>query len=77
MAEALRDMLDSLARLLGRTRAITALSTMVGAVVLARLADDPVLAEECLATAAADVLAHGSINREAPETPIAAPISVG
>jgi TetR/AcrR family transcriptional repressor of nem operon len=54
----MRTMLDALARCLpgrSRQRAMTALSTMVGAVVLARIADDPELANEFLAVAAADV----------------------
>ena len=51
VAGALRGMLDALARVLpGRKRqkALTSLSTMVGAVVLSRLADDPALAEAFL-----------------------------
>jgi TetR/AcrR family transcriptional repressor of nem operon len=54
---AMRTMLDALARCLPgrRQRAMTALSTMVGAVVLARIADDPELANEFLAVAAAEV----------------------
>jgi TetR/AcrR family transcriptional repressor of nem operon len=56
---ALLGMLDALARVLpGRKRqkALAALSTMVGAVVLARLADDPALAEAFLDAAAASIL---------------------
>ena len=56
---ALRGMLDALARVLpGRRRqkALTSLSTMVGAVVLSRLADDPALAEAFLNAAAASIL---------------------
>jgi TetR/AcrR family transcriptional repressor of nem operon len=56
---ALRGMLDALARVLpGRRRqnALASLSTMVGAVVLSRLADDPALAEAFLAAAADSVL---------------------
>jgi TetR/AcrR family transcriptional regulator, transcriptional repressor for nem operon len=56
---ALRGMLDALTRLMPgrrRRRALTALSTMVGAVVLARLADDPVLAHGFLDAAAASIL---------------------
>ena len=64
MAGALRGMLDALTRCipgatprLRRKRAVAALATMVGAVVLARLADDPGLADEFLVAAAASVLA--------------------
>ena len=56
---ALADMLDALTRTLpGRKRqnSLTALSTMVGAVVLSRLAADPKLAEAFLAAAAASIL---------------------
>jgi TetR/AcrR family transcriptional repressor of nem operon len=56
---ALRGMLDALGRVLpGRRKekALTALSTMVGAVVLSRLADDPALAKAFLDTAAASIL---------------------
>jgi hypothetical protein len=42
-----------------RDNAVTALSTMVGAVVLARIADDPELANEFLAVAAAAVVPGG------------------
>src|SRR5271157_2232885 len=50
ITQAMRTMLDALARLLpGRRKdAVAALSTMVGAVVLARIADDPDLANEFL-----------------------------
>ncbi len=64
MATALRGMLEALARCipgrsdrLRRQRAVAALATMVGAVVLARLADGPGLADEFLASATASVLA--------------------
>jgi TetR/AcrR family transcriptional repressor of nem operon len=64
---ALRGMLDALTRVLpGRKRykALAALSTMVGAVVLARLADDPALAEDFLEAAAASILPAGKpVNR--------------
>jgi TetR/AcrR family transcriptional regulator, transcriptional repressor for nem operon len=56
---ALRGMLEALTRLMpGRRRqqAMTALSTMVGAVVLARLADDPALSRGFLDAAAASIL---------------------
>jgi len=56
---ALRDMLDALARVLpGRKKqkALASLSTMVGAVVLSRLADDPALAEAFLEAAADTIL---------------------
>ncbi|HEY0182556.1 MAG TPA: helix-turn-helix domain-containing protein [Rhodopila sp.] len=61
---ALRGMLDALTRVLpGRKRqkAMVSLSTMVGAVVLARLADDPVLADAFL-QAAADSILPGKRN---------------
>jgi len=53
ITQAMRTMLDALARLLpGRRKdAVAALSTMVGAVVLARIADDPDLANEFLGVA--------------------------
>jgi TetR/AcrR family transcriptional repressor of nem operon len=56
---ALREMVDALTRCLpGGTRkdALASLSTMVGAVVLARLADDPALAEDFLQAAADSIL---------------------
>jgi TetR/AcrR family transcriptional regulator, transcriptional repressor for nem operon len=56
---ALRGMLDALARVLpGRKpqRALVSLSTMVGAVVLSRLADDPALAKAFLDAAADSIL---------------------
>lgn len=56
---ALRGMLDALTRVLpGRKRqkALASLSTMVGAVVLSRLADDPVLAEAFLDAAADSII---------------------
>jgi TetR/AcrR family transcriptional regulator, transcriptional repressor for nem operon len=56
---ALRGMLEALSRVLpGRKRqnALASLSTMVGAVVLSRLADDPALAEAFLTAAAASIL---------------------
>lgn len=57
MGGALRRMIAVLTRLLpGRRQALVSLSTMVGAVVLSRLADDPALAEEILAAAKAAVL---------------------
>jgi TetR/AcrR family transcriptional repressor of nem operon len=65
-----RTMLDALARCLPgrrRQRAVAALSTMVGAVVLARLADDPTLAEEFLATASAEVLPRSRREAKRPE----------
>jgi TetR/AcrR family transcriptional repressor of nem operon len=61
----IRRMLDALARLLPPRRqaapdsaAMAALSTMVGAVVLARLSDDPALAEAILAAARDHTLAR-------------------
>ena len=59
ITHAMRAMLDALERVLpGRRRdnAVAALSTMVGAVVLARIADDPELANEFLAVAASAVV---------------------
>ncbi len=69
IAAALRDMLQALTACLpGRRRndALVGLSTMVGAVVLARLADDPELSRAFL-TAAADRLLPGQpVNNTAP-----------
>jgi TetR/AcrR family transcriptional repressor of nem operon len=59
---ALRGMLDALTRVLpGRKRqkALASLSTLVGAVVLSRLADDKALAEAFLDAAAASILPAG------------------
>jgi TetR/AcrR family transcriptional regulator, transcriptional repressor for nem operon len=59
VGDALGGMLDALARVLPgrrRRRALVALSTMVGAVVLSRLADDPALAEAFLDAAADSIL---------------------
>jgi TetR/AcrR family transcriptional repressor of nem operon len=56
---ALRGMLDALTRVLPgekRQQALVSLSTMVGAVVLSRLADDPALAEAFLEAAAQNIL---------------------
>lgn len=56
---ALRGMLDALTRVLpGRKRqkALASLSTLVGAVMLSRMADDPALAEAFLDAAAASIL---------------------
>ena len=61
VGEALGGMIDALSRVLpGRKRrkALVSLSTMVGAVVLSRLADDPALAQAFL-DAAADSLLPG------------------
>jgi TetR/AcrR family transcriptional repressor of nem operon len=66
VGDALRGMLDALARCLpGRRkeRALAALSTMVGAVVLARLADDPALSRAFLEAAAESILPAGRVNR--------------
>jgi TetR/AcrR family transcriptional repressor of nem operon len=65
---ALRGMLDALTRVLpGRRRqsALAALSTMVGAVVLARLADDPALADDFLEAAAVSILPAGKPSNRA------------
>jgi TetR/AcrR family transcriptional regulator, transcriptional repressor for nem operon len=58
ITQAMRTMLDALTRLLPGRRydAVAALSTMVGAVVLARIAADPDLANEFLAVAKMAVL---------------------
>jgi TetR/AcrR family transcriptional repressor of nem operon len=56
---ALRGMIDALSRVLPgrkRQRALVSLSTMVGAVVLSRLADDPALADAFLDAAADSIL---------------------
>ena len=63
---ALCGMLDALTRVSpGRKRqkAMASLSTMVGAVVLSRLANDPALAEAFLEAAAASILPGKAINR--------------
>jgi len=68
VGDALRGMLDALTRIMpGRKRqkAMASLSTMVGAVVLSRLADDPVLADAFLDAAAASILPGKAINRPA------------
>ena len=54
ITDSIRRMVDALERCLparGRRAALAALSSMVGAVVLARLSDDPELASELLAAA--------------------------
>jgi TetR/AcrR family transcriptional repressor of nem operon len=59
---ALQAMLAALARVVpgrGREKALVTLSTMVGAVVLARLADDPALAKAFLESAEASILSAG------------------
>ncbi len=68
---ALRGMLDALTRCMPsgaadrrRRRSVTALSTMVGAMVLARLADDPALAQEFLAVASSEILADAPAGAE-------------
>ena len=63
VAGALRGMVEALERCLpdgSRQEALASLSTMVGAVVLARLANDPMLARDFLAAAEAHVLATDS-----------------
>jgi TetR/AcrR family transcriptional repressor of nem operon len=60
ITQSMRDMVDALARCQPKQRedsALAALATMVGAVVLARLADDPDLAEGFLRAAKAEVTA--------------------
>jgi TetR/AcrR family transcriptional repressor of nem operon len=65
--DSLRGMIDALTRCLPgrkRQRALASLSTMVGAVVLARLTDDPELSRAFLDAAAESVLPHcGTVNR--------------
>ena len=59
VGHALGGMLDALSRCLPgqeRKRALAALATMVGAVVLSRLADDPALSREFLQAAADSIL---------------------
>jgi TetR/AcrR family transcriptional repressor of nem operon len=59
VGHALGGMLDALSRCLPgqeQKRALAALSTMVGAVVLSRLADDPALSQEFLQAAADSIL---------------------
>ena len=59
IGDALCGMIDALARVLPnrkRAKALAALSTMVGAVVLSRLADDPDLAQAFLQAAADSIL---------------------
>jgi TetR/AcrR family transcriptional repressor of nem operon len=66
---ALAGMLDALTRVLpGRKRqkGLAALSTMVGAVVLSRLAGDPVLSREFLQAAAASILPAGCKSKLEP-----------
>ncbi len=61
--DALVGMVDALTRCLPgrrRTKALAALSTMVGAVVIARLADDPALAEDVLDAAASSILGRSN-----------------
>ena len=64
---ALRGMVDALTRCLPgrkRQRALASLSTMVGAVVLARLTDDPELSQAFLEAAADSILPAGrTVNR--------------
>jgi TetR/AcrR family transcriptional regulator, transcriptional repressor for nem operon len=62
IGSALRGMLDALSRCLPgrkRQRALASLSMMVGAVVLARLADDPELSRAFLQAAAESILQPG------------------
>jgi TetR/AcrR family transcriptional repressor of nem operon len=59
--DALVGMVQALTRCLPgrrRAKALVTLSTMVGAVVIARLADDPALAEDVLDAAAASILGN-------------------
>jgi TetR/AcrR family transcriptional repressor of nem operon len=73
LTDSIRTMLGVLARLLpGKRRAapesaaMAALSTMVGAVVLARLSDDPVLAEAILAAAREHTLPQAPLQAASP-----------
>jgi TetR/AcrR family transcriptional repressor of nem operon len=68
IAASVRVMADALGRCLpegGGAQGLAALSTMVGAVVLARLADSPELAEAILAAAEHDVTSPASRERSA------------
>jgi TetR/AcrR family transcriptional repressor of nem operon len=72
LTESIRAMLGVLARLMPRRRraraesaAMAALSTMVGAVVLARLSSDPALGEAILAAAREHTLPHARPNAAA------------
>ncbi|HVC59294.1 MAG TPA: TetR family transcriptional regulator [Acetobacteraceae bacterium] len=70
IAASVRVMADALGRCLpagDEACALSALSTMVGAVVLARLADSPELAAAILAAAQGAVLPHDSISPAPPE----------
>jgi TetR/AcrR family transcriptional repressor of nem operon len=74
---ALRRMLEALARCLPgqrRDRAMAILSTMVGAVVLARLADDPTLSDAFLDTARTAVLQPPDVA-ETPKLPTSHDVS--
>jgi TetR/AcrR family transcriptional repressor of nem operon len=69
ITQAVRTMLDALTRCMPRRRrqkAVAALSTMVGAVVLARIADNPELANEFLSVAAAELLPLTPVPRKSP-----------
>ncbi|HEY1410837.1 MAG TPA: TetR/AcrR family transcriptional regulator [Rhodopila sp.] len=73
IGSALRGMLDALARCLPgrkRQRALASLSTMVGAVVLARLADDPELSQAFLQAAADSLLPVNRSGSAAERQPI-------
>jgi TetR/AcrR family transcriptional repressor of nem operon len=72
---ALGGMIDALARCLPRgsaskrrQKALTALSTMVGAVVLARMTDDPKLAHDVLEAAGASVLGRPATAGGGPDS---------
>ena len=74
LTASIRRMLGVLARLLPRRRqmapeaaAMAALSTMVGAVVLARLSDDPALSEAILRAARAHTLAPAAPQAAGPQ----------
>lgn len=69
IAASIRTMLAALVRCLpGRRRqqALTALATMVGAVVLARLADEPGLSDEFLTAATESLLSHAGARPDLP-----------
>lgn len=64
-----RTMVDALARCLpghARRRALSALATMVGAVILARLVDEPGLSDEILAAAKASLVPDAGPRTSAP-----------
>jgi TetR/AcrR family transcriptional regulator, transcriptional repressor for nem operon len=76
VGDALRGMLDALTRCLPgrrRQRALSALSTMVGAVVLSRLTDDPALSRAFLRAASDSIVPGRAVNRSSSEAQARAP----